>query len=155
MCKRPAVTSVAIEDMDWSWMTEDYVCFTEDFDADAELSELCDEGESDADGGGGDDKDSDDNSLALILGVVGAVVSGRGTGLIVGGPIAGMAWNLLMGVGTAIGPLTCGAVMQWRGVDAASIAAAIAAAFGGAWYLAFGAETLVRPDEEQRVVRMV
>ena len=74
MCKRPAVTSVAIEDMDWSWMTEDYVCFTEDFDADAELSELCDEGESDADGSGGDDKDSDDNSLALILGVVGAVV---------------------------------------------------------------------------------
>ena len=68
------MTSVAIEDMDWSSMTEDYVCFTEDFDADAELSELCDEGESDADGGGGDDKDSDDNSLALILGVVGAVV---------------------------------------------------------------------------------
>ena len=68
------MTSVAIEDMDWSWMTEDYVCFTEDFDADAELSELCDEGESDADGSGGDDKDSDDNSLALILGVVGAVV---------------------------------------------------------------------------------
>ena len=39
-CKRRADTSVAIEDMDWSWMTEDYVCFTETFDADAELSNL-------------------------------------------------------------------------------------------------------------------
>ena len=30
--------------MDWSSMTEDYVCFTETFDADAEFSELCDDG---------------------------------------------------------------------------------------------------------------
>ena len=30
--------------MDWSSMIEDYVCFTETFDADAEFSELCDDG---------------------------------------------------------------------------------------------------------------
>ena len=70
-CKRPAGTSVAIEEMDWSSMTEDYICFTEDFNADAELSESCD----DASGiSSSNDKDSDDNSLALILGVVGAVL---------------------------------------------------------------------------------
>ena len=57
--------------MDWSSMTEDYICFTEDFNADAELSESCD----DASGiNSSNDKDSDDNSLTLILGVVGAVV---------------------------------------------------------------------------------
>ena len=57
--------------MDWSSMTEDYICFTEDFNADAELSESCD----DASGiSSSNDKDSDDNSLTLILGVVGAVV---------------------------------------------------------------------------------
>ena len=57
--------------MDWSSMTEDYICFTEDFNADAELSESCD----DASGiSSSNDKDSDDNSLALILGVVGAVL---------------------------------------------------------------------------------
>jgi len=62
---------VAIEEMDWSSMTEDYICFTEDFNADAELSESCD----DASGiSSSNDKDSDDNSLALILGVVGAVL---------------------------------------------------------------------------------
>ena len=60
---------MAIEDMDWSWMTEDYICFTEDFDADRQLAEHCD-GQGDED----DDEDSDDNSLTLILGVVGAVV---------------------------------------------------------------------------------
>ena len=63
-CKRPAGTSVAIEDMDWSSITEEYVCFTKDFDADAELSEHCD--------GQGDDDDSDDSTL--ILGVVAAFV---------------------------------------------------------------------------------
>ena len=42
-CKRPAGVKAAIEDMDWSWMNQDYVCFTEDFDADAEISELCDD----------------------------------------------------------------------------------------------------------------
>ena len=75
-CKRPAGASVAIEEMDWSSMTEDYVCFTEDFDADAELSELCADVVSDAAtiSSSSNDKDSDDNSLALILGVVGAVV---------------------------------------------------------------------------------
>ena len=51
-------------------MTEDYICFTEDFNADAEISESCD----DASGiSSSNDKDPDD-SLALILGVVGAVV---------------------------------------------------------------------------------
>ena len=75
-CKRPAGASVAIEEMDWSSMTEDYVCFTEDFDADAELSELCADVVSDAAtiSSSSNDKDADDNSLALILGVVGAVV---------------------------------------------------------------------------------
>jgi hypothetical protein len=67
-CKRRAVTSTAIEDMDWSSMTEDYVCFTETFDADAELSELCDDGESDAAGSSSsNDKDSDDPYLVVIL----------------------------------------------------------------------------------------
>ena len=52
-------------------MTEDYICFPEDFNADAEISESCD----DASGiSSSNDKDSDDNSLTLILGVVGAVV---------------------------------------------------------------------------------
>ena len=67
-CKRPAGTSVAIEEMDWSSMTEDYVCFTETFDADAELSELCDDGESDAaSSSSSNGKDSDDPFLVVIL----------------------------------------------------------------------------------------
>ena len=75
-CKRPAKLSVAIEDMGWSLMTEDYVCFTEDFDADAELSQLCDDVVSDA-AGSSNDKDSDDNSLVVILCVViGALLVG-------------------------------------------------------------------------------
>ena len=58
---------MAIEEMDWSSMTEDYICFTEDFNADAELSESCD----DASGiSSSNDKDSDDNSLVVILGIV-------------------------------------------------------------------------------------
>ena len=68
-CKRRAVTSTAIEDMDWSSMTEDYVCFTEDFDADAELSELCDYGESDAAGSSSSSngKDSDNEGHLLMI----------------------------------------------------------------------------------------
>ena len=67
-CKRLAVTSTAIEDMDWSSMTEDYVCFTETFDADAELSELCDDGESDAAGiSSSNDKDSDNEGHLLMI----------------------------------------------------------------------------------------
>ena len=67
-CKKPAGTSTAIEDMDWSWMTEDYVCFTEAFDADAELSDLCDEGESNAGGSSGsNDKDSDNEGHLLMI----------------------------------------------------------------------------------------
>ena len=66
-CKRLAVTSTAIEDMDWSSMTEDYVCFTETFDADAELSELCDDGESDAASSGSNDKDSDNEGHLLMI----------------------------------------------------------------------------------------
>ena len=67
-CKRPAGTSTAIEDMDWSSMTEDYVCFTETFDADAELSELCDDGESDAaSSSGSNDKDSDNEGHLLMI----------------------------------------------------------------------------------------
>ena len=70
-CKRPAGTGVAPGDLDWSSMTEDYICFPEDFNADAEISESCD----DASGiSSSNDKDSDDNSLGLILGVVAAVV---------------------------------------------------------------------------------
>ena len=70
-CKRPAGTSVAIEEMDWSSMTEDYVCFTETFDANAELSDFCDDVVSDAASiNSGNDKDSDDNSLTVILCVV-------------------------------------------------------------------------------------
>ena len=66
-CKRPAGTSVAIEDMDWSWMKEDYVCFTEAFDADAELSELCGDGESDAASSSSNDKDSDNEGHLLMI----------------------------------------------------------------------------------------
>ena len=67
-CKRPAGTSVAIEEMDWSSMTEDYVCFTETFDADAELSELCDDGESDAAGSSSSNgKDSDNEGHLLMI----------------------------------------------------------------------------------------
>ena len=70
-CKRRAGTSVAIEDMDWSSMTEDYVCFTETFDANAELSDFCDDVVSDATIiNSSNDKDSDDNSLTVILCVV-------------------------------------------------------------------------------------
>ena len=57
---------MAIEDMDWSSMTESYYCFTRDFDANIEISTICDDG--------GDNNNSDDNSLAVILGVVAAVV---------------------------------------------------------------------------------
>jgi len=67
-CKRLAGTSTAIEDMDWSSMAEDYVCFTETFDADAELSELCDDGESDAAGSSSsNDKDSDNEGHLLMI----------------------------------------------------------------------------------------
>ena len=52
-------------------------------------------------------------------------------------------WNLLMGVGTAIGPLTCGAIAQWRDVDEAALAAAFASAAGAAWYATLGVETLL------------
>ena len=52
--------------MDWSWMTEDYVCFTEDFDADAELSKLCDDVVSAA-GSSSNDKDSDNEGHLLMI----------------------------------------------------------------------------------------
>ena len=67
-CKRRAVTSTAVEDMDWSSMIEDYVCFTETFDADAELSKLCDDVVSDAAGtGSSNDKDSDNEGHLLMI----------------------------------------------------------------------------------------
>ena len=65
-CKRRADTSVAIEDMDWSSMVEDYVCFTETFDADAELSKLCDDVVSDA-ASSSNDKDSDNEGHLLMI----------------------------------------------------------------------------------------
>ena len=66
-CKRRAGTSTAIEDMDWSSMNEDYVCFTETFDADAELSDLCDEGESNAGTSSSNGKDSDNEGHLLMI----------------------------------------------------------------------------------------
>ena len=67
-CKRRAGTSTAIEDMDWSSMTEDYVCFTETFDADAELSKLCDDVVSDAaSSSSSNDKDSDNEGHLLMI----------------------------------------------------------------------------------------
>ena len=67
-CKRRADTSVAIEDMDWSSMDEDYVCFTETFDADAELSKLCDDVVSDAaSSSSSNDKDSDNEGHLLMI----------------------------------------------------------------------------------------
>ena len=59
---------MAIEDMDWSSMTESYVCFTEDFDADAELSKLCDDVVSDAaSSSSSNDKDSDNEGHLLMI----------------------------------------------------------------------------------------
>ena len=67
-CKRRAGTSVAIEDLDWSSMTEDYVCFTETFDADAELSKLCDDVVSDAaSSSSSNGKDSDNEGHLLMI----------------------------------------------------------------------------------------
>ena len=67
-CKRRAVTSTAVEDMDWSSMIEDYVCFTETFDADAELSKLCDDVVSDAaSSSSSNDKDSDNEGHLLMI----------------------------------------------------------------------------------------
>ena len=65
-CKRRAGTSTAIEDMDSSSMEEDYVCFTEDFDADAELSKLCDDVVSAA-GSSSNGKDSDNEGHLLMI----------------------------------------------------------------------------------------
>ena len=54
--------------MDWSWMIEDYVCFTETFDADAELSKLCDDVVSDAaSSSSSNDKDSDNEGHLLMI----------------------------------------------------------------------------------------
>ena len=56
--------------MDWSWITEDYVCFTETFDADAELSELCGDVVSDAAGSSssnGKDSDNEGHLLMILL----------------------------------------------------------------------------------------
>ncbi len=59
---------MAIEDMDWSSMNEDYVCFTETFDADAELSKLCDDVVSDAAGtSSSNGKDSDNEGHLLMI----------------------------------------------------------------------------------------
>ena len=55
-------------------------------------------------------------------------------------------WNLLMGLGTAIGPLAVGAIAQVRNVQVASMAAAIISAIGCAWYIFLGVETL--PERE-------
>lgn len=62
-------------------------------------------------------------------------------------------WNLLVGVGTAIGPLTCGAMAQWRDVETASVAAACATGVGAAWYVFVGVETLVvQPTEHSELL---
>ena len=55
-------------------------------------------------------------------------------------------WNLLMGVGSTIGPLWCGLFVQWRSIDTAAWASAIATAVGATWYALLGAETLVRDE---------
>jgi len=52
-------------------------------------------------------------------------------------------WNLLMGVGTSLGPLLCGAAAQWVDVDFSCLVAAGVTATGGVWYLLVGVETLV------------
>ena len=64
MCKKHTGSSVAIADMDWSWMTENYICFTEDFDAEAIMYD-CEED---------DDDDDDESSLPVIVGVVCAII---------------------------------------------------------------------------------
>ena len=51
-------------------------------------------------------------------------------------------WNLIMGLGTAVGPLVTGAVAQWRNMEVATLLAALITAAGAAWYVALGAETL-------------
>jgi hypothetical protein len=73
MCKRRAGTSTAIEDMDWSLMTETYICFTEDFNANTELSTTCDDS-------GGDSNSSNNKSnnllVVILCVVIGALLVG-------------------------------------------------------------------------------
>jgi MFS family permease len=52
-------------------------------------------------------------------------------------------WNLLLGLGTAVGPAAAGAVAEWFSLPLASIVAAAVALFGAAWYLFVAEETLV------------
>jgi len=51
-------------------------------------------------------------------------------------------WNLLMGVGTAAGPMFVGAVAEWFSLSLGSIAAAAVAIFGALWYAFVAEETL-------------
>ena len=53
-------------------------------------------------------------------------------------------WNLLMGVGTAVGPLACGAIAQWLSVGIGALFAAVVAVAGAGWY-AVGAEKETLP----------
>ena len=53
-------------------------------------------------------------------------------------------WNLLMGIGTAVGPLACGAIAQWLSVGIGALFAAVVAVAGAGWY-AVGAERETLP----------
>ena len=51
-------------------------------------------------------------------------------------------WNMLMGCGTAAGPVLIGAVAQWLSVGAACIVASRVSALGAVWYFLGAVETL-------------
>ena len=95
-------------------------------------------------------------SLLLIA----SIVLGLGMGLsngwiqVVGADLApegsrpqflGM-WNLIMGLGSAIGPLLIGAIAQVSDSMMASLAAAAITGAGAAWYIVMGLETLPRQE---------
>jgi len=63
-----------------------------------------------------------------------------------GGPQFLGTWNLLNGLGGALGPLMVGLVVQCTNTEVAAFGSAIIAAAGGLWYQFGAPETLPRPD---------
>ena len=64
----------------------------------------------------------------------------------VGGPQFLGNWNLLNGVGGALGPLAVGMVVQWTNTEVAALGSGIIGAAGGLWYVFVAPETLPARD---------